>query len=189
MAALFFLLLATLSPLLALLVVVLVIVSSRQYRLVKRLTREAQHDLLTGLPNRRGLALAWAAMDAPRALLFVDLDGFKAVNDRFGHAVGDALLRQVARRLEAAVPPPALLGRWGGDEFVAIVPAATVEAQRARFADAAVMAYDLSADGGPDAVRIGISAAATAADAGAEDFERAVGSASALLLRMRATRG
>ncbi len=87
----------------------------------------ATHDMLTGLPNRRlfldRLAVAMARArraGKPCALLFVDLDGFKAVNDTLGHQTGDALLKAVALRLERAVSASDALARIGGDEFTVI---------------------------------------------------------------------
>ena len=93
----------------------------------EQLRRAAAHDVLTGLPNRRLLldrlaqALARQARDgSPVGVLFVDLDGFKRVNDDRGHQVGDELLIMVARRLEEIVRRSDTVGRLGGDEFVLI---------------------------------------------------------------------
>jgi diguanylate cyclase (GGDEF)-like protein len=85
----------------------------------------SQHDPLTGLPNRAlfnaRLAEACAAADtAPFALLYLDLDGFKAVNDSQGHAAGDAVLAGVAQRLRACLGPADLPARLGGDEFAVL---------------------------------------------------------------------
>ncbi|MEU4688098.1 sensor domain-containing diguanylate cyclase [Actinoplanes sp. NPDC023714] len=90
----------------------------------ERLSHEAQHDPLTGLPNRRRMqdALGTSLKDAPVAVLFVDLDGFKPVNDAYGHEVGDELLRQVSDRLTACVRDTDVLSRVGGDEFVILMP-------------------------------------------------------------------
>jgi len=83
----------------------------------------ARTDELTGLANRRRFLSEFEAFqDRPGSLLILDLDGFKPVNDRLGHEVGDQLLAQVARRLERVMPPGALLARLGGDEFGALVP-------------------------------------------------------------------
>ncbi len=103
-----------------------------------KMARLAQRDALTGLANRIGLRAAFRAIDAeaPVAVLCLDLDGFKPVNDRYGHAAGDALLTMVAERLVALVPAEATVVRMGGDEFAVLLPgpqgpeAATVLARR-----------------------------------------------------------
>lgn len=85
----------------------------------------AMHDTLTGMPNRRllmdrlSLAIAHAYRNnSTMAVMYLDLDGFKAINDTFGHDVGDALLKMVADRLVAAVRQEDTVARMGGDEFV-----------------------------------------------------------------------
>jgi diguanylate cyclase (GGDEF)-like protein/PAS domain S-box-containing protein len=90
----------------------------------ERLAHEAQHDALTGLPNRRRMqdALGSSLRTGSVAVLFVDLDGFKPVNDVYGHETGDELLRQVASRLSACVREEDVLSRVGGDEFVVLMP-------------------------------------------------------------------
>ncbi|MGY0195096.1 putative bifunctional diguanylate cyclase/phosphodiesterase [Leptothrix sp. BB-4] len=96
-----------------------------QIRAEARLARMALADALTELPNRSAIEQHLAARlgDASSnfAVIFIDLDGFKEVNDSFGHDVGDQLLRAVARRLTALLPQDALVGRWGGDEFVIVL--------------------------------------------------------------------
>ena len=96
-------------------------------RLQAQLARMALHDQLTGLANRQLLqvrlnqAIAAAERSArPLAVVFLDLDGFKVVNDNCGHAVGDSVLSQVADRLRASVRAADTIGRYGGDEFVII---------------------------------------------------------------------
>lgn len=92
----------------------------------------AYHDDLTGLPNRSllydrlGLAIAHAEREASHlALLFVDLDGFKAVNDSFGHAFGDRFLVELALRLRSSVRAGDTVARFGGDEFVVLLDSVT----------------------------------------------------------------
>lgn len=94
----------------------------------QRLLKAAQHDPLTDLPNR---ALTYAFGDrllaaSPRqnnqcAVLFVDLDRFKPINDTYGHSAGDAVLRQVAKRLQHCVRNEDIVGRLGGDEFLVVL--------------------------------------------------------------------
>ncbi|MFJ3316638.1 EAL domain-containing protein [Herbaspirillum huttiense] len=108
---------------------------SRAYQL-------ASHDYLTGIPNRM-LFYELAATELSRArrsrnlyaLFFLDLDKFKLINDTLGHAVGDALLQEVARRLRAAVREYDLVARLGGDEFVVLVSEIRSEEVVAEIAD------------------------------------------------------
>ena len=107
------------------------------YRVTKRerfhsseLLEQAQRDALTGLPNRgclngilkANIAIACAGK-TPFSILFIDLDRFKGINDTLGHAVGDALLIKVAQRLQPLLRRGEVLGRFGGDEFLLVLPA------------------------------------------------------------------
>jgi diguanylate cyclase (GGDEF)-like protein len=97
----------------------------RMLSTIEQLDHAATHDPLTGLPNRLGLARRFESIVATAdgcSMLYLDLDGFKPVNDRFGHAVGDAVLCVVATRLQGAVRRTDLIARVGGDEFVMLVP-------------------------------------------------------------------
>ncbi|MCI4064467.1 EAL domain-containing protein [Micromonospora sp. R77] len=98
--------------------------ANENLRLVARLRRLAYSDQLTGLPNRltfnRRLRRALRD-DAPVAVLLLDLDGFKQVNDRFGHATGDRLLTGIAERMRDAVGGDGMIARLGGDEFAVLV--------------------------------------------------------------------
>jgi diguanylate cyclase (GGDEF)-like protein/PAS domain S-box-containing protein len=94
----------------------------------RRIRHEAETDDLTGLANRRALGrmLAAALLRAELhghvvGVLMLDLDGFKAVNDRYGHAAGDAALREVAARLRRSVRERDMVARTGGDEFVVVL--------------------------------------------------------------------
>ena len=112
-----------------------------------QLAHLAYHDHLTGLPNRAQFqthldrALALARRDGGAvAVLFIDLDGFKDINDRFGHAAGDSVLCEVARRLSELSREGDLVARLGGDEFLLLAPladagAAAAEVLRRRVLD------------------------------------------------------
>ena len=100
---------------------------------VQRIAWDATHDVLTGLLNRRGFDAALRAQfeahrsgspatRAPMALILVDLDGFKAINDRYGHAAGDDVLRGVAERIVQSTRTQDHVARLGGDEFAVILP-------------------------------------------------------------------
>ena len=101
----------------------------------ERTEEAARTDALTGLPNRRAFNEAFArALDAAGrrgqsvSLLVLDLDGFKLVNDRFGHAAGDEALVRVARALRGALRSEDEVFRWGGDEFAVLLPASGTQA-------------------------------------------------------------
>lgn len=100
----------------------------------ERLAFHAQHDALTGLPNRLMFqdrlkqAIAAAERDREKAaVLWVDLDHFKQINDTLGHTAGDELLRETARRLRASIHPADTVARFGGDEFTIVISNATSE--------------------------------------------------------------
>ncbi len=100
-------------------------VAARSAQMVERLAFDANHDALTGLPNRAHLSRGIAQRaDDPHgaAVLLLDLDRFKEVNDALGHAAGDRLLCVVAERLHSAVPTDATVARFGGDEFAVHLP-------------------------------------------------------------------
>lgn len=97
-------------------------------RMEERLQHMAGHDPLTDLPNRALLqdrlhaALTRARRDRARlSLLFIDIDNFKPINDKFGHAMGDSVLKQIAERLRGCVRESDTVGRVGGDEFIVLL--------------------------------------------------------------------
>jgi len=115
---------------------------------VAELERRGNEDTLTGLPNRHWLqnflpkAIERAnACHAMLAILFIDLDAFKEVNDRMGHAAGDDVLRSASQRIRLAVRPHDCVVRLGGDEFVVVVEAVTHSEDAARVAERVLHAF------------------------------------------------
>jgi len=145
-------------------------------RLQFALTHQATHDPLTGLSNRaQARVLVNSALHRAQrsgvmtGLLFVDLDGFKAVNDGFGHASGDAVLQEVARRLQATVRSGDVVCRLGGDEFVVLVEQVAQERDLVELAERIVAVTARPVDVGADRMWIGASVGvAVARDAGTD---------------------
>ena len=132
-------------------------------------------DALTGLYNRRymeahlaNLSRRSAQPDRSLALLMVDIDNFKHVNDTYGHPIGDEVLKAVASRLRHNVRPFDTVARWGGDEFIVVMPESDIktcaivgERLRGKVAQEAV---EIGTNHGPISVTISIGAAATPLD-------------------------
>jgi diguanylate cyclase (GGDEF)-like protein len=93
----------------------------------------AFRDGQTGILNRRGFTAAHSAVAAAGrfGLLLVDIDRFKSINDQFGHAAGDAVVLDVANRISGVLAPHQSCARWGGDEFVVLLPHCTPDSLRA----------------------------------------------------------
>jgi len=151
----------------------------------------ARHDMLTGLSNRAGLAKAFAtrfgAEEAPRglALVYLDLDGFKAVNDNYGHMAGDALLQLVAERLRGLVRSSDIAARIGGDEFV-VLSEQTERVQLQRFGERIISEvskpYEL--DSG-DTLHIGASVGIALAPEHGQDMTGLMAAADAALYQAK----
>lgn len=150
----------------------LVIATIRQVqhreRIEQKLRHMANHDLLTNLPNRRqGIEYLTRAMAGGRrhvtrvGVLFIDLDGFKDVNDRYGHEVGDAVLVETARRFEKCVRETDVVARFGGDEFFIVLSDVTNEDAVMRvarlLADAAMRPYQFDGQEATLSASIGIA--------------------------------
>lgn len=150
--------------------------------------RAALIDALTGIPNRRGFGERAARVvarcqrdETPLTLLLLDLDHFKTINDRFGHRIGDAVLVRFSRTTTQALRPLDLLGRIGGEEFVALLPdvgpdAALDIAERIRKAFAASA---LTLDG--HSIEATVSIGSASASKAGYDFEALYASADAAL--------
>jgi diguanylate cyclase (GGDEF)-like protein len=165
-------------------------------RLQEALAHEAAHDPLTDLPNRaRALQLTTAALHRARrtgnatGLLFVDLDGFKAVNDRAGHAAGDAVLRAVGSRMREAARAGDTVCRLGGDEFVVLVEAVADVSELAALGERLVAAVSLpltvATPTGPRPVTVGASVGVALAQDGQVDGDELLAQADAAVYRAK----
>lgn len=155
-----------------------------------RLVHQATHDFLTGLPNRayliRWLRERQAALDSgwsDLALLFLDLDGFKVVNDSLGHAVGDRVLIATAERIAGLLEAGEFVARLGGDEFVVAVPAGR-EAAIAR-AQALETAFQRPLCAGGMELRIGLSIGLAVDDGTSDDPDSLLRDADIALYRAK----
>jgi diguanylate cyclase (GGDEF)-like protein len=151
-----------------------------------------EEDALTGLPNRRGLERLWSRMftagSAPSSLCLLDLEDFRAINARFGQAVGDVVLREAARRLREALREGDQLGRCGGDEFVVLLPG-TGLAEGQRIAERLIKALERTALCSQGQVLpLAASASALAIESPAPPLEDTLGRARAALAAGRRRR-
>jgi diguanylate cyclase (GGDEF)-like protein/PAS domain S-box-containing protein len=149
---------------------------SETVRRTQQLLHDATHDPLTGLANRRALIerldqvlqLATDQDEAESILAVLDLDGFKAVNDSRGHMCGDEMLRELAQLLQAKTRKADTAARFGGDEFVILLPGCGMNAARAIMEDirSAISAHRHLADGVEFSVTVSIGIAGISAEAG-----------------------
>src|SRR5271166_113524 len=144
--------------------------------LEKKIAHLAHHDMLTGLPNRfafdeRLNAARQFARDSGSqlSLLFIDLDGFKNVNDALGHAVGDVLLKEVAARLTGVVGPSDFCSRLGGDEFAVVHVSADVRTTAVSLAQAIISAVGSCNSVGGHQVFVGASVGISVLEDGDSD--------------------
>jgi diguanylate cyclase (GGDEF)-like protein len=157
------------------------------------LARRALHDPLTDLPNRDllldrlGIALARMERGGPGvAVMFLDLDGFKRVNDELGHEAGDRVLREVARRFGASVRPADTVARYGGDEFVVLCEDVWSAPDAVATAERLVRCLDdpLALPGGAT-VKVGASIGVTLARDRSRDRERLIRDADTAMYRAK----
>ncbi|ESQ84250.1 putative bifunctional diguanylate cyclase/phosphodiesterase [Asticcacaulis benevestitus] len=120
-------------------------------------------DALTHLPNRRGL-MEWARAfikdnnTSSVAVMFLDLDRFKQINDALGHDIGDRVLVSVAEQIKTQLPPDAILARWGGDEFIVAVPRTIDAPDRVHsLSDQIIQAVSLPFTLNGETIRLGVS--------------------------------
>jgi diguanylate cyclase (GGDEF)-like protein/PAS domain S-box-containing protein len=159
----------------------------------QKMSHLAHHDFLTGLPNRLSLnerlLQAIASADRHRrslAVMFLDMDGFKGVNDSLGHTTGDQLLQSVARRLLACVRGSDTVARQGGDEFVVLLAELSRAEDAACVADKMVASLMLPHQIGSHSLSCPMSVGIAVYPADGMDAERLLKSADLALLRAKA---
>jgi len=152
----------------------------------------AFHDSLTSLPNREllrdrlGIAMANAVRSKSHVgLLFLDLDDFKPINDRFGHTVGDALLVAVAQRLKRSARAGDTVARIGGDEFTVLVPSVSSREELEVVAHKIVSVMHEPFEVDDHTIRVTVSAGVAMTDGGAGDSDTLMEEADAAMYRMK----
>jgi diguanylate cyclase (GGDEF)-like protein len=137
--------------------------TNRRYR--QQLVKLASQDSLTGLPNRRRTAeLASAALEnatatqRPLTIAIIDMDHFKIINDRCGHATGDFVLKEFARVGRETLRESDVLGRWGGEEFLLVMPEATLELAMASLERMRTMMFGIHLPASGAGLRVSLSA-------------------------------
>ena len=167
--------------------------TTRQICLRLEMEHQARHDPLTGLCNRTALSETYLSLgnadDVLTCVHCFDLDGFKPINDRFGHAVGDALLTEIAGRLRESLDPPDIAVRIGGDEFVILQPdirdPGQAEAMARRVLDILGMPYQIAGE----EITIGISLGYTMALCGSADLDQMLATADKASYRIKRNGG
>jgi diguanylate cyclase (GGDEF)-like protein len=165
-----------------------ILITNLRYR--RQLLRLATEDNLTGMPNRgRTVELATAALEAagaqhrPLTVAIMDLDHFKTINDRCGHASGDYVLREFARVSRGSLRAGDILGRWGGEEFLLILPDTTLDAALASVERLRVLALAIQVPCADPQMqmRVTFSAGLATTAEGARSLDEIIGRADAAL--------
>jgi diguanylate cyclase (GGDEF)-like protein len=177
---------AAVSAVLVIALLMYFLVSNFRYR--QQLVRLASTDGLTGLPNRRRTAeLATHALaaatesDKPLTIAIIDMDHFKFVNDRCGHATGDYVLREFARLGRESVRPEDALGRWGGEEFLLIMPDATAEVAIATLERLRTLVFGINLPPSGAGLRVSLSAGLATRDHQVRSLDELIARADAAL--------
>jgi diguanylate cyclase (GGDEF)-like protein len=160
--------------------------ANRRYR--AQLVQLASLDALTGLPNRRcTLELAVAAIETAKAartpltIAIIDMDHFKTINDRCGHATGDHVLKEFARAGREALRESDILGRWGGEEFLLLMPDTPVELAVASLERLRTLVFGIRLPATGTGLRVSLSAGLASYDDTVKSFEDLIARADAAL--------
>jgi len=157
-----------------------------------QLRHQALHDALTGLPNRALIMdrteqmLAHARANGTEAsAMFIDLDGFKGVNDAHGHRIGDDVLAQVGQRITGVLRPGDVVGRLGGDEFAVLCPHLATDHDAFAIAERIVVALEQPFEAESVQVAIGASVGIATTEPGRLDAEQLIDAADRALYRAK----
>jgi len=166
------------------------LIANRSYRM--QLLQLASQDALTGLPNRRRtqeLALAALVLarstGKPLTLALIDMDHFKDINDRCGHAAGDHVLQEFARAGREALRETDILGRWGGEEFLLLMPETPVELAIASLERLRTLVFGIRLPPTGSDLQVSVSAGLASFDDNVKSFEDLVARADAALYRAK----
>lgn len=166
------------------------LIGARAHR--RQLAALANIDSLTGLPNRRHTAqLAAAALEhsarqaEPLTIALIDLDHFKMINDRCGHAGGDRVLKEFARLSREALRSTDVIGRWGGEEFLLAMPGATLDVALAVVERLRKLALTIAVPGQEGALRVSVSAGLAVSESPVNSLDALVARADIALYRAK----
>jgi diguanylate cyclase (GGDEF)-like protein len=177
---------------LAIILLSYILITNLRHR--RQLLRLATEDNLTGMPNRgRTMELARAALEAaaaqqrPLTVAVIDLDHFKTINDRCGHAAGDHVLREFARVSRGSLRAGDILGRWGGEEFLLVLPDTTLDAALASVERLRVLALAIEVPGADREMqlRVTFSAGLATTAEGARSLDEIIARADAALYQAK----
>ncbi|MFO1466634.1 MAG: GGDEF domain-containing protein [Steroidobacteraceae bacterium] len=163
-----------------------ILIAGQRHR--RQLVDLASHDGLTGLPNRRrSVEVATQALSAaasghrPLTIGLIDLDYFKMINDRHGHAVGDAVLREFARIGRETLRGSDFLGRWGGEEFILVLPDMTLDVAMLSIERMRTAALQIPLPEGAEPMRVSFSAGLASNDSGVNTLDEIIAQADVAL--------
>ena len=182
--------LAITSGSLAVALLTAMLIGARRHR--RQLATLANVDSLTGLPNRRHtVQLAGAALEQsiragePLTIALIDIDHFKSINDRCGHAGGDEVLREFARLTRATLRATDTFGRWGGEEFLVVMAGSTLDVALAVVERVRAIALTIQVPGGGEPIRVSVSAGLAVSESGQHSLEALVARADIALYRAK----
>jgi diguanylate cyclase (GGDEF)-like protein len=162
------------------------LIANRRYR--QQLVKLASQDALTGLPNRRCTAeSAEAALQAasltkmPMTIALIDMDHFKGINDHWGHATGDYVLKEFARAGREVLRESDILGRWGGEEFLLVMPDTPVEFALSSLERLRALVFAIRLPSSGSGLRVSLSAGLATSDADTRSLDELIARADAAL--------